>query len=300
MNLQMIRIAVCVVALCLVGVEALGTVQSAAVRGVLKCNGVGAENVKVKLYDVDTLDPDDLMDEGLTDSEGRFLLRGHETEVTTIEPKLNVYNTCKKDNLLPCPKKFSIRIPDDYISEGSEATKTFDVGELNLNGEFGVYCTVCIKFAEELIRLNKMIPLRLLLLILIQVCCFNFGVCCFGRVQSIAVKGQLLCDNRPATSAVIRLYDEDFPDADDLLSEGYVDRFGYFYITGRAVEFLTINPYLSILHECDDLIVPCMKRVVVSIPSEYVSNGDLPIRIYDAGQFNLNGYFPGQDRECIH
>ncbi|KAI6224143.1 hypothetical protein M3Y95_00852000 [Aphelenchoides besseyi] len=265
MNLQMIRIAVCVVALCLVGVEALGTVQSAAVRGVLKCNGVGAENVKVKLYDVDTLDPDDLMDEGLTDSEGRFLLRGHETEVTTIEPKLNVYNTCKKDNLLPCPKKFSIRIPDDYISEGSEATKTFDVGELNLN-----------------------------------VCCFNFGVCCFGRVQSIAVKGQLLCDNRPATSAVIRLYDEDFPDADDLLSEGYVDRFGYFYITGRAVEFLTINPYLSILHECDDLIVPCMKRVVVSIPSEYVSNGDLPIRIYDAGQFNLNGYFPGQDRECIH
>ncbi|KAI6170266.1 hypothetical protein M3Y98_01221900 [Aphelenchoides besseyi] len=219
----MIRIAVFAAFLCLIRVEALGTVQSAAVRGILKCNGVPAENVKVKLYDVDTLDPDDLMDEGLTDSEGRFLLRGHETEVTTIEPKLNVYNSCKKDRLLPCPKKFSIRIP-----------------------------------------------------------------------------GQLLCDGRPATSAVIRLFDEDFPDADDLLSEGYVDRFGYFYITGRAVEFLTINPYLSILHECDDLIVPCMKRVVVSIPSEYVSNGDLPIRIYDAGQFNLNGYFPGQDRECIY
>ncbi|KAI6193346.1 hypothetical protein M3Y96_01008300 [Aphelenchoides besseyi] len=295
----MIRIAVFAAFLCLIRVEALGTVQSAAVRGILKCNGVPAENVKVKLYDVDTLDPDDLMDEGLTDSEGRFLLRGHETEVTTIEPKLNVYNSCKKDRLLPCPKKFSIRIPDDYISEGSEPTKTFDVGELNLNGEFGLLYGL-FQFAGQFIRLNEMTRIRLLLLILIQLFCFNFGFSCFGRVQSIAVKGQLLCDGRPATSAVIRLFDEDFPDADDLLSEGYVDRFGYFYITGRAVEFLTINPYLSILHECDDLIVPCMKRVVVSIPSEYVSNGDLPIRIYDAGQFNLNGYFPGQDRECIY
>ena len=38
------------------------------------------------------------MDEGVTDSQGRFLLRGHETEITTIDPKLNVYHDCNDES----------------------------------------------------------------------------------------------------------------------------------------------------------------------------------------------------------
>uniref|UniRef100_A0AC34G0K2 Transthyretin-like family protein n=1 Tax=Panagrolaimus sp. ES5 TaxID=591445 RepID=A0AC34G0K2_9BILA len=78
------------IALSSAGFFGIGTLQSAAVKGVLTCNGQPAENVKVKLYDEDRTDLDDLMDEGVTDSQGRFLLRGHETEVTSIDPKLNV------------------------------------------------------------------------------------------------------------------------------------------------------------------------------------------------------------------
>ena len=32
------------------------------------------------------------MDEGVTDAEGHFELKGHETEVSNIDPKLNVYH----------------------------------------------------------------------------------------------------------------------------------------------------------------------------------------------------------------
>jgi len=75
------------------------------------CEGKPAANVKVKLYDVDSkliittiirhpiplipfaaADPDDLMDQAVTNSEGEFELKGHETEVSTIDPKLNIYH----------------------------------------------------------------------------------------------------------------------------------------------------------------------------------------------------------------
>lgn len=44
----------------------------------------------VRLYDEDRTDLDDLMKEGLTDAHGRFQLVGHETEMTKIDPKVNM------------------------------------------------------------------------------------------------------------------------------------------------------------------------------------------------------------------
>ncbi|CAD5215983.1 unnamed protein product [Bursaphelenchus xylophilus] len=119
-----------------------GNEQSAAVKGVLKCNGVPASKVKVKLYDVDRTDLDDLMAEGETEDDGSFQLSGRETEYTTIDPKLNIYHKCRDPDAL-CFKKIEIIIPDDYVSQGKIPKKTFDVGELNLNGEYGGESTDC-------------------------------------------------------------------------------------------------------------------------------------------------------------
>jgi hypothetical protein len=63
----------------------------------------------------------------LTDEDGKFELQGKETEITQIDPKLNVYHDCN-DETLPCLKKFSIYIPKDYVSEGAEPSKIFDAG----------------------------------------------------------------------------------------------------------------------------------------------------------------------------
>lgn len=38
------------------------------------------------------VDLDDLMDEEISDSEGRFELKGHETELSNIDPKVNIYH----------------------------------------------------------------------------------------------------------------------------------------------------------------------------------------------------------------
>lgn len=81
------------------GILGIGKTQSAAVEGILTCNRRPAANIKVKLYDDDRgIDLDDLMDEGVTDSDGHFMLSGKETELTSIDPKVNIYHDCNDEN----------------------------------------------------------------------------------------------------------------------------------------------------------------------------------------------------------
>ncbi|KAH7678282.1 Protein H06I04.6 b, partial [Aphelenchoides avenae] len=68
--------------------------QAIGVRGMLRCNGMPAVGVLVKLYDHDTFTLDDLIAEGRTDGQGNFLISGHANEVTRITPKFNIYHDC--------------------------------------------------------------------------------------------------------------------------------------------------------------------------------------------------------------
>lgn len=47
------------------------------------------------------IDTDDLLDEGKTDQNGHFELKGYTHEITTIDPKLNIYHDCE-DGLKVC------------------------------------------------------------------------------------------------------------------------------------------------------------------------------------------------------
>ncbi|KAM3724750.1 Transthyretin-like protein [Dirofilaria immitis] len=100
------------------------------------CNDKPAANVKVKLYDDDRgIDADDLLEADSTDSTGYFELQGYTDEITTIDPKLNIYHDCE-DGLKPCQRKITIRIPDSYISSGKKAKKIYDAGTIQLAGKF--------------------------------------------------------------------------------------------------------------------------------------------------------------------
>uniref|UniRef100_A0A0K0ESY2 Col_cuticle_N domain-containing protein n=1 Tax=Strongyloides stercoralis TaxID=6248 RepID=A0A0K0ESY2_STRER len=117
----------------LMGLPTIGTLQSAGVKGKFLCNGSPYFNAKVKLYDVDTLDLDDLMAVGASGHNGLFQLVGNETEITTIDPKLNVYHNCN-DEAIECLRKFSITIPQEYVTKESDTPeKIFDVGIINLS-----------------------------------------------------------------------------------------------------------------------------------------------------------------------
>ncbi|PAV61779.1 hypothetical protein WR25_22392 [Diploscapter pachys] len=119
----------------------LGTEQAVSVRGKLLCNGEPANNVKVKLYEREIV-LDKLLSEKFSDGEGRFEMDGHKKEVTTIDPKVNIYHKCGYNG--PCYKKISIKIPKNYAAEGTTAKQTFDIGELNLAGAFSGQSLDCL------------------------------------------------------------------------------------------------------------------------------------------------------------
>ncbi|CAD6193775.1 unnamed protein product [Caenorhabditis auriculariae] len=131
-------IAKVLVLLCLASTTAalVGRTQASGVRGKLICDGKPAAGVVVKLYDDDRgLDADDLMASGKTNANGEFELSGHEDETTPIDPKLNIYHDCN-DGIKPCQRKFTIKIPDSYITPGKVAKKIYDAGTIQLAGKF--------------------------------------------------------------------------------------------------------------------------------------------------------------------
>ncbi|KIH56978.1 Transthyretin-like family protein [Ancylostoma duodenale] len=111
----------------------IGRTQSTAVEGILMCGEEQARGVLVKLYEHDTLTPDELMDSAETDSHGKFKLSGSADEIGTIEPKVNIYHDCD-DGIKPCQRMLTVFIPSDYISATKQPTKTFNLGILQLAG----------------------------------------------------------------------------------------------------------------------------------------------------------------------
>ncbi|KAF1751085.1 hypothetical protein GCK72_017637 [Caenorhabditis remanei] len=119
----------------------IGRMQAVAVSGRLICNGRPAANIKLKLYENEILF-DRLMEEGRTDSNGQFRVSGNKREISRIDPKLNIYHKCNYNGL--CYKKFTIKIPKDYINSGREAERTYDIGTLNLANQYPGQSTDCL------------------------------------------------------------------------------------------------------------------------------------------------------------
>uniref|UniRef100_A0A0N4ZIE3 N-alpha-acetyltransferase 60 n=1 Tax=Parastrongyloides trichosuri TaxID=131310 RepID=A0A0N4ZIE3_PARTI len=112
----------------------LGRKQSTGVKGKLVCDGKPAGGILVKLYDDDRgIDSDDLMAKGKTDGSGYFELSGRIFHCT-IDPKINIYHDCN-DGFMPCQRKFSIFVPDDYVFSGEHPTKYYDMGTYELSGK---------------------------------------------------------------------------------------------------------------------------------------------------------------------
>ncbi|VDN44392.1 unnamed protein product [Gongylonema pulchrum] len=75
------------------------------------------------------------MGETITDSQGYFELSGHNAEMTPIDPKINIYHDCN-DGWWPCQRKISIMIPDEFIAIGTVPQRLYDVGTIELAGEY--------------------------------------------------------------------------------------------------------------------------------------------------------------------
>ncbi|WKY10086.1 hypothetical protein Q1695_002438 [Nippostrongylus brasiliensis] len=112
--------------------------QSIAVKGRLLCGTTPAANIRVKLIDTDTgIDPDDLLDQGYTDSNGEFSLSGGTAETSDIDPILTIYHDCNDVTGIggvakPGSRRVTFTLPGKYITQGKQAKKTIDIGAINL------------------------------------------------------------------------------------------------------------------------------------------------------------------------
>ncbi|CAP39608.1 Protein CBR-TTR-22 [Caenorhabditis briggsae] len=119
----------------------IGSTQSVTVTGKFVCEGQPANNVLVKMYDDGTI-YDSKLGSTRTSSDGTFSVSGTYTDITTLDPKVNIYHSCNYNG--PCSKKVQINIPDYAVADGSSATTNYDIGTLNLANQFSGETTDCI------------------------------------------------------------------------------------------------------------------------------------------------------------
>ncbi|GMT21306.1 hypothetical protein PFISCL1PPCAC_12603, partial [Pristionchus fissidentatus] len=120
-----------------------------------------------------------------------------------------------------------------------------------------------------------------------------------GFPQSAAVRGILMCNDKPAGHVLVKLYDDD-SDLDDLMDSGETSSDGHFHLSGSEREVTSIEPKINIYHDCDDGIMPCQRRITIFIPKKYISSGSTPDKVYDAGVIQLAGKYAGETRDCLH
>ncbi|CAJ0559697.1 unnamed protein product, partial [Mesorhabditis spiculigera] len=105
----LLPIFVLAAALCLIEAK----MQSVSVKGVTICNKKRLANVKVELFDRDTLDPNDLLSTVTTNSEGEFEITGGEDEVGKIEPFIRITHNCNTKE--GCARIGEYEVPQTHI-----------------------------------------------------------------------------------------------------------------------------------------------------------------------------------------
>uniref|UniRef100_A0A914E9V0 Uncharacterized protein n=1 Tax=Acrobeloides nanus TaxID=290746 RepID=A0A914E9V0_9BILA len=120
------------------GLLGIGRSQSVNVQGTLTCDGQPASGILVKLYDDNTFTLDDLLAEEKTDSQGEFQLTGKIRDITSMDPKVDIFHNCH-NSVLRCSKKLVINIPHSAINEG-----TYNIGDIELASDFKGQSHDCI------------------------------------------------------------------------------------------------------------------------------------------------------------
>lgn len=109
-----------------------------------------------------------------------------------------------------------------------------------------------------------------------------------------------MCGNVPASGVKVKLWDEDDgPDPDDVLDEGFTNNDGTFLLQGSERELTNIDPVFKVYHDCDDGILPGQRKVKFRIPDKYISAGGRAQKIFEIGVLNLETIFPKEERDLL-
>ncbi|MCP9258912.1 Transthyretin-like protein 5 [Dirofilaria immitis] len=122
-----------------------------------------------------------------------------------------------------------------------------------------------------------------------------------GRVQSSGVRGTLMCNGRPASRVLVKLYDDDRGlDMDDFMGETKSDSQGNFEVSGYIREMSPIDPKINIYHDCNDGIKAIHYFITMPEKNQHYDTGWIhhrrktPRKWYNAGTIELAGKFAGK------
>uniref|UniRef100_A0A8R1Y4V5 Uncharacterized protein n=1 Tax=Onchocerca volvulus TaxID=6282 RepID=A0A8R1Y4V5_ONCVO len=121
-----------------------------------------------------------------------------------------------------------------------------------------------------------------------------------GITQSARINGTLMCNLKPAANVKVKLYHDDPARIDNLLAADRTDSNGHFELQGYTNEITTFGPKLNIYHNCRDEMMPCLRKITIKIPNNYISLGKKARKLYDAGIIQLDEKFKGEIRDCIN
>uniref|UniRef100_A0A1I7UHG1 Transthyretin-like family protein n=1 Tax=Caenorhabditis tropicalis TaxID=1561998 RepID=A0A1I7UHG1_9PELO len=128
-----------------------------------------------------------------------------------------------------------------------------------------------------------------------------------GRLQSVAVSGQLKCNGKPAVGLRVDLMESDnnleesgIIDDDDFMNYTITDETGSFNISGSENEISGIEPYVNIFHKCEDGMSPCQRVLRYNIPKSATIWGETPTELFSIGTFELAGKVLGERRSCAY
>uniref|UniRef100_A0A915MQA9 Transthyretin-like family protein n=1 Tax=Meloidogyne javanica TaxID=6303 RepID=A0A915MQA9_MELJA len=71
------------------------------------------------------------------------------------------------------------------------------------------------------------------------------------------------------------------------MDEGVTDEEGHFEL-------------FNIYHNCNDELTPCLLKISIEIPDDYITQGSKPKKTFNVGTLNLEGKFSGQTRDCFN
>uniref|UniRef100_A0AC35FHB8 Transthyretin-like protein n=1 Tax=Panagrolaimus sp. PS1159 TaxID=55785 RepID=A0AC35FHB8_9BILA len=124
---------------------------------------------------------------------------------------------------------------------------------------------------------------------------------CALRDQAVGVTGILKCGDNPAANVVVKLMDKDTGlDPDDELDKTTTSPDGSFKVQGFTKELTNIDPQLKFYHNCNKGLNPCPRKWVLEIPDKYITNGIVPLKLFDLGTVNLEVELEGETFDCVH
>uniref|UniRef100_A0A915PSW7 Cyanovirin-N domain-containing protein n=1 Tax=Setaria digitata TaxID=48799 RepID=A0A915PSW7_9BILA len=120
----------------------------------------------------------------------------------------------------------------------------------------------------------------------------NLAALC--TVRNVTVTGQLGCGDRALKHVTVELRESDILDPDDSLNKTKSDNKGYFTVYGEECEVGDIEPYLRIIHNCEDGILSenCVITDDFPIPNDEIG------KTYKMGIISLNIARKNHKKNC--